>query len=193
MSTKQVLITGSPEHVQTLAKVFEAAGIEQVTESQLGRRASEVNYYVQLGVTVPARGKTIVQRVHSFLDDGLLDRFATAERVLPMLADDAVVLLVAGNLPAEMAAPDDRVARLSLLRVLAHAMRADLSPRRVRIRVITSARSDEEIAAFATGGGKDPWAELPGLEPARGADDPDSGAGYDDWRIQVLGLAQIEF
>ena len=106
-----------------------------------------------------------------------------------MLADDAVVLLVAGNLPAEVAAPDDRAARLSLLTVLAHAMRADLAPKRVRIRVITSERTDQDIADFALTGSKDPQAAMPSIAPAP-ADDV--GRSYEDWRNQVLGLAHIE-
>jgi hypothetical protein len=154
--------------------------------AQLGPGADAIDYYVQLGVTVPARGDTIVRRVHSFLNDGLLDRFAIVERVLPMLADDAVVLLVAGNLPAEMAAPDDQQARLSLLRVLAHAMRADLAPTRVRIRVISSERNDGEIAEFALSGAKDPHGA------ASSSDENVAGGSYEDWRVQILGLAHIE-
>jgi hypothetical protein len=190
MPINRVLITGSADRVDSLARVFAAAGIEQVTLAQLGPGATAINYYVQLGVTVPARGASIVRRVHSFLSDGLLDRFTIAERVLPMLADDAVVLLVAGNLPAEVAAPDDRTARLSLLRVLAHAMRADLAPKRVRIRVITSERTDQDIAAHALTGSKDPHAEPTPV--ASIPEDYDLGTTYEDWRIQVMGLAHIE-
>jgi hypothetical protein len=187
MATKWVLITGPPTRVEAVATIFAAAGVEQITLAQLGPGASAVDYYVQLGVVVPARGDTIVRRVHSFLNDGLLDRFAFAERVLPMLADEAVVLLVAGNLPAEVAAPDDQAARLSLLRVLAHAMRADLAPKRIRIRVITSERSDAEIAEFALTGAKDPQAAAPSS-----SDDDALGGSYEDWRVQVMGLAHIE-
>jgi hypothetical protein len=184
---KQVLITGAPDRVKTLAKHFAAAGVNQVTLAQLGAGTGLLDYYIQLGVVVPARGETLVRRVHSFLSDGLLDRFTIAERVLPILADDAVVLLVAGNVHAEMALPDDQQARLSLLRVLAHAMRGDLAPKRVRIRVITSGRGDDEIADFALTGRKDPLAAAP-IRP----DDRASSRTYEDWRIQMMGLAQIE-
>jgi hypothetical protein len=188
--TKRVLITGSPDRVDTLAKVFAAADVEPVTLAELGPGASEIDYYVQLGVKVPVRGDSIVRRVHSFLSDGLLERFTIVERILPMLADDAVVLLVAGNVPVEMAAPDDHAARLALLRVLAHAMRADLSPKRVRVRVITSERDDADIADFALTGAKDPHAATPSMisVPA----EFDIGTTYEDWRTQVMGLAHIE-
>jgi hypothetical protein len=202
MAAKKVLITGSPDHVAAMAKRFAASGVEQVTLAQLGPGASAIDYYVQLGVTVPARGDTIVRRVHSFLNDGLLERFAMAERVLPMLADDAVVLLVAGNLTTEASAPDDHAARLSLLRVLAHAIRADLAPqnvapknaapqnaapKKVRVRVISNERTDDEIAEFAFTGAKDPQAIPPSLP-----DDITSGGSYEDWRIQMMGLVHIE-
>jgi hypothetical protein len=91
-----------------------------------------IDYYVQLGVTVPARGDTNVRRAHTFLNDGLLERFLAAEPVMPLLADTATMLLVTGNLPAEIADLDDRNARFALLRVFAHAMRADLAPSRIR-------------------------------------------------------------
>lgn len=187
MTTKKVLISGSPARVESLAKRFAASNVEQVTLSQLEAKATAVDYYVQLGVLVPARGDTIVRRVQSFLNDGLLERFALAERVLPMLATDAVVLLVAGNMAAEVAAPDDHAARLSLLRVLAHAIRADLAPRRIRVRVITSERTDDEIAEFALTGAKDPDAAVGLRANARGPEE-----SYADWRIQVMGLAQVE-
>jgi hypothetical protein len=187
MATKRVLITGSPDHVEAMAKRFAAAGVEQVTLAQLGPGASAIDYYVQLGVTVPARGDTIVRRVHSFLNDGLLERFAIAERVLPMLADNAVVLLVAGNLTTEVSAPDDHAARLSLLRVLAHAIRADLAPRKIRVRVISSERTDDEIAEFAFTGAKDSQSMPPPLP-----EDINSGGSYENWRIEMMGLVLIE-
>ena len=183
---KRVLITGSPERVASLAKGLERAGDEPVSLDDLGPDAGAIDRYVQLGTTVPARGETVVRRVHSFLSDGLLERFALAERILPLLADEATVLLVGGNLSAETAAPDDQAARLMMLRVLAHAIRADLAPKRVRVRVITGERSDEEIIQFALSGAKDPHAQMPALEPHNPA------GSYADWRIQVLGLAQVE-
>jgi hypothetical protein len=188
MTAKKVLISGSPAHVESLAKRFAASDVEQVTLPRLGSDPTPVDYYVQLGVLVPARGETVVRRVQSFLNDGLLERFTLAERVLPMLAADAVVLLVAGNQATEVTAPDDRAARLSLLRVLAHAIRADLAPHRIRVRVITSERTDDEIAEFALTGAKDP--DAAGGQRKLNARSPEDS--YTDWRIQMMGLAQVE-
>ena len=186
MTPKRVLITGSEDRVATLAKLFERSGDDPVTVDELEPGSPAVDRYIQLGTTVPARGDTVVRRVHSFLSDGLLERFTLTERILPLLADEATVLLVGGNLSAETDAPDDQAARLMMLRVLAHAVRADLALSRVRVRVITGERSDEEIMAFAQSGAKDPHAELPTLDP------DDSARSYEDWRIQVMGMAQVE-
>lgn len=95
------------------------------------------------------------------------------------------MVLVGGN-SAETAVPDDQAARLMMLRVLAHAIRADSGPKRIRVRVISGERSDEEILQFALSGAKDPRVELPTL------DSHDPAGSYEDWRIQVLGMAQVE-
>jgi hypothetical protein len=183
----RTLITGSPDRVAALAALFERSGDDLVTLDQLGPGGQALDRYVQLGVTVPVRGETVVQRIHSFLSDGLLERFAAVERILPWLADEATVLLVAGNQPAEVAAPDDRAARLSLLRVLAHGIRADQAPKRVRVRVISGERSDQDIVDFAHSGDKDARAEM--MAPP---DEPATSVSYQDWRTEVLGLAQVE-
>jgi hypothetical protein len=189
MARKKVLITGSPKRVESLAKCFATSSdVEQVTLADLDPGSAPIDYYVQLGVLVPARGDTVVRRVQSFLNDGLLERFALAEQVLPLLAADAVMLLVAGNTTTEVAAPDDHSARLALLRVLAHAVRADSASSRIRVRVITSERTDDEIAEFALTGAKDPDVGTSQLTQHPGAPEEN----YPDWRIQIMGLAQIE-
>jgi hypothetical protein len=187
MALKRALVTGSPDRVAALSKLFERAGDEPVTLAQLGPGAGAIDRYVQLGVNVPARGETVVRRVQSFLNDGLLERFSAVERVLPLLSDGATVLLVAGNVSAEAAAPDDRAARLLLLRVLGHAIRADLAPNRVRVRVISGERTDEDIVDFALSGAKDPLTDVPRVPDIQLSD-----TSYEDWRTQVMGLAQVE-
>ena len=187
MSPMRALITGSSERVQALSKAFEQAGATAVTLADIGPDCAAVDCYVQLGFTVPARGDTVVGRVRSFLSDGLLERFAIVERVLPLLADSATVLLVTGNLSSEAAAPDDHAARLMMLRVLAHAIRADRAPGRIRVRVISDEHSDAELVKFATTGEKDPLTTLPGAP-----DGVVGGGNYQDWRTEVMGLFQVE-
>ncbi len=183
----RTLITGPPDRIASLAEAFHRAGDEVLTLAGLGPGAPAVDRYVQLGVIVPARGETVVRRVQAFLSDGLLERFTVMDRVLPLLADGATVLLMAGNQSTEETTPDDQAARLSMLRVLAHAIRADLAPQRVLVRVISAERSDEDIVGFALSGDKDPLADI-----FPRPDGPGTRSSYEDWRTEVLGLAQVE-
>ena len=187
MAPMRVLITGSPDRVAALSQCFTEAGDEALTRTDLGPGSGDIQCYVQLGTTVPVRGETVVARVHSFLSDGLLERFTAAERVLARLADGAAVLLVAGNQSAETAAPDDQAARLLLLRVLAHAVRADVAPNRVRVRLINGDRTDAEIVEFAHSGAKDPTTVIGGSPASFTA-----GSSYEDWRIEVMGLVHVQ-
>ncbi len=187
MSPMRVLITGSTDRVEALSKAFEQTGAETVTLADLGPDCAAIDCYVQLGFTVPARGDTVVRRVRSFLSDGLIERFAIVERVLPLLADPATALLVTGNQSSEAAAPDDRAARLMILHVLAHAIRADRAPQRIRVRVISDERSDAELVEFATTGAKDPLTTPPGT-----AEESVGALDYQDWRAEVMGLFQVE-
>src|SRR5207248_2881682 len=70
--------------------------------------------YAQLPRDTTVSGPSLINRVRQFLAEGLLARFETAATVIPLLAKDAGVLLVAGNVPGE-ATPDDRCARIDLL------------------------------------------------------------------------------
>lgn len=87
--------------------------------------------YVQLPVAVPVSGDSVLSRVRTFLRDGLLHRFDQAELVLPYLNGRATVVLVSGNTPVQTGggdaqlASDDKGARVSMLRVLAHTIRLD--------------------------------------------------------------------
>jgi hypothetical protein len=188
---KRVLITGSPPRADSVAELFRRAGVEATTlaPGSLDTLGSTPrwDYYVQLPVLVPADGDTVVQRLHSFLVAGLLSRFTALERVLPILNPGATVVLVSGNLPADLSAPDDRLARLALLRVLAHAARADMTPGKAHIHIVNADRSDHQVVASAVGDYQDPGTEL-----SRLPDTPDWDRDYSDWRSQVMGMAAIE-
>lgn len=166
-----------------MIRVDDPAALVEVCAS-LGRGA--VDHYVQLPVDVPSSGDSVVSRFEAFLAVGLLARFQAAAAVLETLRPDASVVLVAGNLPAELTSPDDTKARLSLLRVLVQAILADTAPAPVRTVVVDSGQSAEEIATLTL----DPVEKrLRGI--SSGAERyPDMD--YVDWRLEVLSLATIE-
>lgn len=184
----RVLVTGSGERVASLAQelsttdveVLTAAGADALDTLDLGR---PVDRYIQLPVTVRPLGESLVGRVRSFLTDGLLGRFALVERVLPSMAEGGTVVLVTGNSTEGAAVPDDEHSRLALLHLLAHATRAELAPRGVRVTVVGGTRSDRELAQFARTGSADPAARLI-AEPH----DELSAKDYQDWRTEVMGL-----
>ena len=188
--TKRALVTGSAERAQAVADLFRLAGVEATAVSELDGLVDvprPCDYYIQLPVTDSTKGDSVGQRLHSFLIAGLLSRFAAIEQVLPMLAPEATVVLVAGNSPAEVSAPDDQLARLALLRVLAHATRSDLAPDRAQVRILSAARTDREVVDYALSGTKDPDTEL-----SQPVDAPEWGRAYEDWRPEVMGLIGIQ-
>jgi cytochrome c556 len=96
------------------------------------------------------------------------------------------VILVAGNLPTELSAPDDTAARMALLQVLAQAIRADTAPNAVRAVIMDSSRSVEDVADLVldttprdVDANKDLAKRFPEMD-------------YVDWRLEVLSLATIE-
>ena len=190
----RALVTGSPGRVAKVGEALSRLGCEVVAVDRpdqlagvcagLGHHA--VDHYIQLPVDVPSEGTTVVGRLRAFLDAGLLGRFQAASEVLAALRPDASVVLVSGNLPAELTAPDDRQARISLLRVLAQAILADLAPVAVRVVVMDHTRTPDEIAAAAL----DPAAKR--LRTISDAAERYPDMSYDDWRLEVLRLASIE-
>jgi hypothetical protein len=183
----RALVTGSGDRVAAMAGLLSEEGLEvrtatgphELDAAELGR----IDHYVQLPASVKPVGENLVGRVRSFLSDGLLGRYELVERLLPALADSATVVLVAGNTPDGAALPDDEHSRLALLHVLAHATRAELGGRGVRVTVTTGSRSDRELVAFALRGGEDPEARL-AVEPAGRVTDTQ----YQDWRTELMGL-----
>ncbi|MDQ1636303.1 MAG: hypothetical protein QOJ32_3112 [Frankiaceae bacterium] len=161
------------------------------SDSGSGRK---VDAYVQLPTLLSVEGQSsadsLVERVGRFLADGLLTRFRSAAAVLPQLSEDATVVLVAGNTPVPGTGVDDQAARSSMLRVLAHALRAEEAPRRLRVRVLEHGSSPDAIARCAAGEDV--------VKPSSSASGPPAGSSdvdmsYADWRTEVLGLAHAEF
>lgn len=192
--THKVLVSGSDQRVAELAEALRQAGAEVLAvddpaalpAAAADLPAGSLQGYVQLPVTVPLEGESVVRRVRCFLEGGLLSRFDAVQSVVPALADDARVLLVAGNTSSVgKDLPDDRVALLALLEVLAHAIRADTASARVRVHVLDQ-RSPDELAQAVLRAAEPVRRDLADLR-RREVD-----MSYDDWRTEVLGMATVE-
>jgi hypothetical protein len=191
---RTALVTGSPERVAAVSAALAARECDVIPVDDLTTLAEvcgslapgSVDHYVQLPVNVPSSGGTVVSRLQAFLAGGLLGRFEAVSAVLGTLRPGASVVLVAGNLPAELTAPDDRQARISLLRVLVQAIRADTAPNPVRTVVVEHTHSPDEVAAIAV----DPKANRQSVMSHAAELYPEMS--YVDWRLEVLSLASIE-
>jgi hypothetical protein len=191
--TKRALVTGSAERVEDVAAVLRAADFEvlraegldalQRLEGELELAPRSLDAYIQLPVDIHADAQTVTGQIEALLEFGILLRYRCAEAVLPLLGRDAQVVLVPGNLPPKLSAPDDHRARVALLRVLAHALRADRAPEPLAVTVAASGNSPEELARMAQGFQVESPPDYANLWP-----DMD----YDDWRLAVLGLASLE-
>ena len=191
---RTALVTGSAERVAEIGDALEKAGFDvtrtggQAVEIDAACRdipAGSLHCYVQLPRQTPVSGPTLVGRIHEFLSEGLLKRFESAEVILPLLAPDACVVLVAGNIPGG-ATPDDRHARIDLLRVLARAILADCDKTDVRAVVVGTERSAEEIADIALNRGDERrrrQAQVAALSPEM---------PYEDWQREFLTLTADE-
>jgi len=184
-----VAVTGATEQVAAVSAALRNAGAEVIAVDDLGSLIAAVaglapgslDCYVQLPVHVAPRGNAVIDRVRNFLEDGLLARFTATSTILPALSDDGRVILVGGDTPGEASAPDDQSARLALLDVLAHAIQADKSTTRIRIRRLPNTESAEQIASVALGGEptrEEALADLQAREPKM---------SFDDLRIEVRG------
>jgi hypothetical protein len=196
-----VLISGAEQAAQPVQAALEKLGATVAYADSVSSVGSDrkVDAYVQLptllAVDNQASADSLVERVGRFLADGLLTRFRSAAAVLPQLGEDATVVLVAGNTPVPGTGVDDQAARSSMLRVLAHALRAEEAPRRLRVRVLEHGSSPDVIARCASGedvgnaSSSSAAASVSG--PPTGSSDVDMS--YADWRTEVLGLASAEF
>ncbi|MGH8993058.1 MAG: hypothetical protein ACRDYV_14980 [Acidimicrobiia bacterium] len=191
---RTALVTGSGDRVAEVRAALEKIGF---TVSEAGGQRAEIeaacagleprslHCYVQLPRQTKVSGPTLVERIHEFLSEGLLKRFEAAGRVLPLLANDACVVLVAGNIPGG-ATPDDRHARIDLLRVLARAILADCDKTEVRAVVVGNERSAEEIGDIALNRGDERrrrQAQVAALSPEM---------PYEDWQREFLTLTGEE-
>ena len=190
-----VVVTGAAERVASVSEALREAGAEVIAVDDLARLDStlagiapgSLDGYVQLPVHAAARGTSVVERVRNFLEDGLLARFVVASTILPALSDKARVVLVGGNTLVEASAPDDQSARVALLGVLAHAIKADKSTTGVEVKVLSHEELDEDVAAVTLG-----------AEPTRDQNladllEREPKMSFDDWRIEVMGLVNGEF
>ncbi|MGH3972401.1 MAG: hypothetical protein ACRDS9_03620 [Pseudonocardiaceae bacterium] len=185
--TSTGLLSGSADRTQRLCELLKQVGADPVTVSDPAEPVpAELDFYIQLPVTIHLEGDTAVARVGSFLSAGLLARFRAVERVLPVLQPGATVVLVSGNTPDEVSLPDDQRSRLALLHLLAHATRAELATRQVQVKVVSSRRSDQEIVQYALGGGDDAQTPRDSQDPAGAA------TAYQDWRTEVMGLVGVD-
>ncbi|MGH3695910.1 MAG: hypothetical protein ACRDRX_18285 [Pseudonocardiaceae bacterium] len=185
------LVSGSADRAHRLSTLLRDAGADSVVITDPAALPGEpggdgLDFYIQLPVTIHPDGDTAVARVSSFLSAGLLARFRAVDRVLPVLAPGATVVLVSGNAPDEVSLPDDRQSRLALLHLLAHAARAELATKHVEVRVVSNRRSDREIVHYALGGGD----EVPSHPDLR--DRATAANAYQDWRAEVMGLVGID-
>lgn len=192
---RKALVSGCDGRVAEVAEALRAGGAHVVEvddpallrEAAAGLAGESLSCYVQLPVRVDVSGATLVGRVHTFLQKGLLARFEAADLVLPALRDDATVVLVSGNTAIEGGAmPDDSAARFALLNVLAHAVRAEKAPGVVRVRMLEADSSAADIAAVGLRGERVRSRGLAQVQ-AREAE-----MSYEDWRTEIMGLATVQ-
>jgi len=191
---RTALVTGSKERAEEVRQALERAGFTVTQTGGLPKDLEAVcsamapgslDCYVQLPRQTPVSGPTLVGRIHEFLSEGLLKRFETAGMVLPFLSSEASVMLVAGNIPGG-ATPDDRHARIDLLRVLARAILADCDKTDIRAVVVGQECSAEEIADIALHGGNEKrrrQEKVAALSPEM---------PYEDWQREFLTLTANE-
>jgi hypothetical protein len=184
------LVSGIAEFVSDVAaalrehagvEVVEVVDIADVARACTAAGPAGFDGYVQLPASFDVRGDTAVDRVHHFFAEGVLARFPAVRAVLPVLIGDARITFVMGVLPPEVSTDDDVAARSALVRVLAHAARAD-RPEGLRVSVIGSGSSARDIALTAMG--RSPEWEALAAGPSNGS--------YADWRVEVLGMLRAE-
>ena len=187
------VVTGSPARVDEVAGALEQAGFRvtkvpepgDVAGACTGIEPGSLACYVQLPKDTRVDAPSLIGRVRQFLEEGLLARFEAASTVVPLMAKDGCVVLVAGNLPGA-ATPDDRHARIDLLRVLARAVLAECEGSDVRAVVVGNDRSAADIADIVLRRGDES-----GRKAAEVAALPGE-LNYADWQREFLSLTTEE-
>jgi hypothetical protein len=188
-----VLVTGSSGRVDEVSGAMERAGFSVLRAPDPGDLAGvcagvepgSLTCYVQLPKETKVDAPSLIGRVRQFLAEGLLARFEAAATVVPVLAKDGCVILVAGNLPGA-STPDDRHARIDLLRVLARAVLAECEGSEVRAVVVGNDRSPDDIADIARRRGDETAKKTAEVAALPG------DLNYADWQREYLSLTTEE-
>lgn len=186
------LVTGSATRVDDVAAALEQAGLsvirvpgtDDLGSACAGIEPGSLACYVQLPKETKVEGPSLIGRVRQFLAEGLLARFEAASTVVPLMTKDGCVVLVAGNLPGA-ATPDDRHARIDLLRVLARAVLAECDGNDVRAVVVGNDRSPADIVDIVLRRGDDASRKAAEVAALGEMD-------YADWQREFLSLTTEE-
>ena len=141
-----VLLTGSERRVAAASRSLAEAGCHCLTATTPGRSRQRFVGSAMSGSLRTSsrrsrsamRRRTAVGRIRELLTEGLVARFAAAEMAAASVGDGGVIVLVAGNTPADRQIPDDDSARYALLRVLSRAITSDCAERNIRCVVLPS-------------------------------------------------------
>jgi hypothetical protein len=185
-----VLVSGTKKQVADVAAELRGRGAEVTEVTDLldlpkvcaDAGPGSFDSYVQLGSTYEMSGDTVVERVRRFYANGVLARFPALGAAVTALTDTARILFVLGVLPAEVASDDDQAARQSLTKVLAHAVHADAPQATFAMQVLSADTSAADIADAALGAGSKNKQLLDRL----------SNLDYADWRVEILGMVNVE-
>lgn len=185
------IVTGAPERAALVTDALQRDGVRCIvadSPAALTRALPDepADIYVQLPIVIEPRGDELVARIRNFLTDGLLARFDLASTALRVLAPGAQVVLVGGHPGITPTAPDDPAARLALINVLAHAIKAQQAPEPVHVHVLDHMETPGEVSDAALGRSR-------ATPSAPGAGPDDSALSYEDWRVEVMGLVGAHF
>ncbi len=187
---KSVLVSGDKRLIDEVAAALDRPGVSVTRAESLAdlpgicadSGPASFDAYVQMPANFTISGETAIDRVRDFYAQGVLARFTALRDALPSLQPSARVVFVLGSLPGEVGTQDDRNARHSLVRVLARAAAADIMEGRLTISFQESGVPPGEVAAIALGEIHRQDALLQRL----------SSLDYDDWRVELIGLAGVQ-